>query len=530
MRRGRAAINVWPGWVDALATLVMVVMFLLMVFMVAQFYTREALTGRENQLKRLSGQIGEIADLLSMERQTNVDLRASFAQLSTELQASVAERDDLSNRLGQMTQRLEQVEAEASRNLQKLTEANKTLTSNRETIESQVRQVLALQAARDELAKRLAEDAAKLKTSDAERQRLASTLAETNKSVESARERNEDLARQIMALQTARDDLAKRLAEEAARLKATQDDAAKRLAEEAARLKAAQGESARLGASLTVTAKSAEAARERIDQLVRQIAGLEELKSRLEAEVKGKDEAAKTAADAMALLEKRLRESQATAEQEKAGGEKARDELSLLNRQVAALREQLARVGAALELAETKGKDQEVQIADLGRRLNVALASRVQELARYRSEFFGRLRETLGERADIRIVGDRFVLQSEVLFESGAADLGDEGKRQIANLAATLKQIAQRIPPEINWILRVDGHTDRKPIATAQFPSNWELSVARALSVVRMLAAEGIPAERLAATGFGEFQPLDQRDDEIGRRRNRRIEIKFDQR
>ncbi len=512
MRRGRAGINVWPGWVDALATLVMVVMFLLMVFMVAQFYTREALSGRESQLKRLSGQIGEIADLLSMERQTNADLRASFAQLSTELQASIAERDDLSNRLGQMTQRLEQVEAEASRNLQRLTDANKTLTSNRETIESQVRQVLALQAARDELAKRLAEEAARLKTSDAERQRLSTTLAETNKSVESARERSEDLARQIMALQAARDDLARRLAEESTKLKAT------------------QGENTRLTANLSETARSAEASRERIEQLARQVAGLEELKSRLEAEVKGKDDAAKTAAGAMALLEKRLSETQQTAEQEKAGGDKARDELALLNRQIAALREQLQRLGAALELAEAKGKEQEVQIADLGRRLNVALASKVQELARYRSEFFGRLRETLGERADIRIVGDRFVLQSEVLFESGSAVLGEEGRQQIARLATTLKRIATEIPPEINWILRVDGHTDSKPINTPQFPSNWELSVARALSVVRMLAAEGIPAERLAATGFGEFQPLDPRDDEIGRRRNRRIEIKFDQR
>lgn len=515
-RRGRAAINVWPGWVDALATLVMVVMFLLMVFMVAQFYTREALSGRENQLKRLSGQIGEIADLLSMERQTNVDLRASFAQLSSELQASITERDDLSNRLGQMTQRLEQVEAESSRNLQKLNEANKTLSSNRETIESQVRQVLALQAARDELAKRLAEESNRLRSTDAERQRLTATLAETNRSVESARERNEDLARQILALQTARDDLAKRLAEESTKLKSTQADNAK------------------LQANLADTAKTADQARERIDQLVKQIAGLEELKARLESEVKGKDDAAqtaaKTAADAMALLEKRLRETQASAEQEKASGDKARDELGLLNRQIAALRDQLQRLGAALEFAEAKGKEQEVQIADLGRRLNVALADKVQELARYRSEFFGRLRETLGERADIRIVGDRFVLQSEVLFESGAADLGEEGRRQISSLAATLREIAAKIPPGVNWILRVDGHTDNKPIATAQFPSNWELSFARALSVVRMLVADGIPPERVAAAGFGEFQPLDTRDDEIGRRRNRRIEIKFDQR
>ena len=166
-------------------------------------------------------------------------------------------------------------------------------------------------------------------------------------------------------------------------------------------------------------------------------------------------------------------------------------------------------------------------IADLGRRLNLALAGKVEELQRYRSEFFGRLRELLGNRAGIRVVDDRFVFQSEVLFASGSAALEVAGERQMAQLALTLLEIAREIPPDIPWILRVDGHTDSVPIRTTQFPSNWELSTARAISVVRYLTSQGIPPERLAATGFGEFQPIDRRDDEIGFRRNRRIELKL---
>ncbi len=167
---------------------------------------------------------------------------------------------------------------------------------------------------------------------------------------------------------------------------------------------------------------------------------------------------------------------------------------------------------------------------DLGKRLNAALARKVQELSRYRSEFFGRLRVVLGNRPDIRVVGDRFVFQSEVLFASGSAELGKEGQEQMARLAATLKSIAAKIPPEVDWVLRVDGHTDDVPISTARFPSNWELSTARAISVVKFLISQGIPPGRLAAAGFSEFQPLDTKEDEISRRRNRRIEMKLDQR
>ena len=201
-----------------------------------------------------------------------------------------------------------------------------------------------------------------------------------------------------------------------------------------------------------------------------------------------------------------------------------------MNRQIASLREQLARLNEILDATEAQNKEQQVQIADLGRRLNIALASKVQELARYRSEFFGRLRQVLGEHPDIRIVGDRFVFQSEVLFETGSAELGQEGRTQLARLARTLLDISREIPGEIDWVLRVDGHTDNRPIRTAQFPSNWELSTARAISVVKFLISQGLPPGRVAATGFGEFQPIDSDDDEIAYRRNRRIELKLTQR
>jgi chemotaxis protein MotB len=205
----------------------------------------------------------------------------------------------------------------------------------------------------------------------------------------------------------------------------------------------------------------------------------------------------------------------------------ARRQLGLLNRQIAALRQQLARIAVALEASEAKAKAQNVQIVNLGKRLNAALVSKVEELARYRSEFFGKLRQALGNQAGIRIVGDRFVFQSEVLFESGSATLVGTAGRQIRRIAEILKQVAARIPADVDWVLRVDGHTDRNPIKTPQFPSNWELSTGRAISVVKQLIALGIPPERLAPTGFGEHRPLDTGDTIQAHSRNRRIEFKL---
>jgi len=204
--------------------------------------------------------------------------------------------------------------------------------------------------------------------------------------------------------------------------------------------------------------------------------------------------------------------------------------VELLNQQIAALRRQIGALEKALDASEKRGQESQTQIADLGKRLNVALAKRVQELARYRSEFFGRLREVLGERQDIRIVGDRFVFQAEVLFASGSAEVNDVGRAQLDKLADALSQLEGTIPNELNWVLRIDGHTDINPISTEQFPSNWELSSARALSVVQHLIARGVAPNRLVAAGFGEFQPLDSASGADALRRNRRIELKLTER
>ncbi|MFO7297833.1 MAG: peptidoglycan -binding protein [Pseudomonadota bacterium] len=201
--------------------------------------------------------------------------------------------------------------------------------------------------------------------------------------------------------------------------------------------------------------------------------------------------------------------------------------VDLLNQQLLALRKQIAALNEALEASERKDQESQERIRDLGQRLNAALARQVQELQRYRSDFFGRLRELLKDRKDIRVVGDRFVFQAEVLFPSGQAELTPEGLAAIDQLATAILELERTIPPEIDWVLQVDGHTDRRPISSFQFPSNWELSTARAISVVRYLISRGVPPNRLVAAGYGEFQPLEEGDSEEAFRRNRRIELKL---
>jgi chemotaxis protein MotB len=217
-------------------------------------------------------------------------------------------------------------------------------------------------------------------------------------------------------------------------------------------------------------------------------------------------------------------------EAEKKMSEQQISQISLLNQQLAALRRQIAALEAALEASEKKEKESQTKISDLGSRLNVALAQRVQELNRYRSDFFGRLRQVLGNRPEIRIVGDRFVFQSEVFFDPGSAELKEGATPELDKLATALLELIDKIPKDIPWVLRVDGHTDVRPIANARFPSNWELSASRAISVVKYLISRGIPAERVVAAGFGEFQPIDPASNDEAYRRNRRIELKITER
>jgi chemotaxis protein MotB len=260
-------------------------------------------------------------------------------------------------------------------------------------------------------------------------------------------------------------------------------------------------------ANLQASLSAAEAEKSRLEQLL--------------AKGAGAGEAANARADALS----------GELDTEKQVSQRALSQVEILNQQIAALRKQIAALEDALQVSEEKDKESNTKIADLGRRLNVALAQRVQELNRYRSDFFGRLREILSDRENIRIVGDRFVFQSEVLFPTGSDQINDAGQVEMKKLAGAIIELQKEIPPEINWVLRVDGHTDNIPLSgTGRYKDNWELSTARATSVVKFLIANGVPPERLVAAGFGEFQPLDPADTDEARSKNRRIELKLTER
>jgi chemotaxis protein MotB len=412
----RSSIDIWPGFVDALAQLLMVIIFILLVFTAGQFYLSEALSGRDQALQQLQQQVNELGDLLALERRAKEDLRVSSADLSAQLASSQAERDQLAG---------------------KLRDADAIVSADKEKIDLQLREI-------------------------------------------------ESLRRDLDALKAVRADLEAKVAA---------------LAQQ----------------------PTSEQLRDRAKELEARLASEQERTALAQKEIDARDVRLRDLGTRADRAEQGL-----TAEKEISRNALAR--VDQLNAQLSALREQLSRIAAALDVSEAKVKEQQGQIVELGKRLNLALVNKVEELARYRSEFFGRLREVLGDRPDIRIDGDRFVFQSEVLFAPGSAELGDDAKQELTPVITALKEIAAKIPPDINWILRVDGHTDRRPINNPQFPSNWELSTARALSVVRFAIDQGIPAARLAAAGFADKQPLDPRSSEDAYRRNRRIELKLTER
>jgi chemotaxis protein MotB len=375
-RRGDNGLNAWPGYVDALSTLLMVIMFVLLVFVLAQAFLSVTLSSRDKQLDQVNQELAKLTEMLSLERGHAAEMQASIAQLGQQI-----------------------------------------ATGN------QVRAALA--------------------------QRL--TVAQG----------------QVAQANQAQQDLGAQLAD-------------------------ANSRAAAAGVALADATKTR-------DQLAAQLA---------EANVRA-GTATQQAAEATKF------------------SDSARAQLALLSQQIEQLRAQMAAVAQALDLAEAAGRDKDVQIANLGQRLNTALAAKVEELQQYRSEFFGKLRQVLANRPGISVVGDRFVFQSEVLFPVGGADMTDAGKAQINDLADTIKQIAPEIPANLHWIMRVDGHTDRQPIKGGPFASNWELSAERAITVVKLLIADGVPAEHLAATGFADYQPLDSGDTPDAYAKNRRIELRL---
>ena len=392
-RRNQNRIDIWPGFVDALASLLMVIIFLLMIFVIAQFFLGEALTGSNKALNKLRVQTNELSELLSLERTNNLKLNENIKSLSDRLSESIIDQ------------------GKKQILLQELTIRSETLVE-------------------------------KVKSLDAD-------LSQRDNKISS---QNEKITKQIQTIQLLKIETQK----------------------------------------LVVLRRS------------------------LEEKIK----------KSLTLLSSKNK----TIKNEKELSLKARAEIAYLNNQITVLRNQIIKIAQMLDDSELKAKKQQVRITSLGKRLNSALANKVQELSYYRSEFFGKLREILGNQPGVQIVGDRFVFQSEVLFTTGSDKLGKSGKAQISQLANTLQNIIKKIPPQIKWILRVDGHTDNIPIKSRRFPSNWELSTARAISVVKFLTSKGIKPNNLAATGFGEFQPIDPRTDKIANQKNRRIELKLTQR
>jgi chemotaxis protein MotB len=602
-RRDLRQSEIWPGFVDALSTLLLVIIFLLVVFVLGQFFLNQLLQGKDTRLATLERAIAELTTQLDMEQATSAELRQSVTQLSSELQAAIADRDDsaalladteaerdefrdrvftLEDQQAALTQTLNSLRAEADRLedvetqleqtvdvrdrlRQELEQAQQTIAADQETIELQLAQLVQLRRdietltkVRDELDLQVAEATALLQAADEAKARAAEELARLSSELQTAQEaqsanqqRNEQLTAELEAareergaldaevarlaalLLTAQTDGATRAArieELSTELEATRDQSSereRRIAELAAALETERAS----GEELSATAEELQRARE---QLLLELSQVRDRSAELEASLASEQARTTLAQRELEQRDLRLAEllrSGARTEDELATEQtlsrEALNQVDILNRQINALRVQLAALEQALDLEQQRIEEQEVTIADLGSKLNLALAGKVEELSRFRSEFFGRLRQLLGERPDVRIVGDRFVFQSEVLFPSASADIGANGRDELRKLAQSLREITAEMPSDLPWVLQINGHTDRRPIRTPEFPSNWELSTARAINVGRFLVNEGIPPERIAMAGFGEFQPIDDRDDEIAYRRNRRIEIKL---
>lgn len=428
MARSRARrdnVDIWPGFVDALSTLLMVIIFLLAVFMLGQFFLTQALEGRDEEVEELESTLNLAERMLEDERTASAGLERDVARLSADVDQLAGEQDRL------------QAELAASRQ------------------------------ARLELAQDL--------------------------------EQSRDEAGEF-----------------AARL----DDERSRRAREADR--ATQAEAALATAEETVAEREVAIDRqlEELTALRAEVEALAAVRDTLEAEVAELDTAMLAGLDAQSRLQEDLdAESQARVDAELRS--------RILQSQLGTLSGQLLELDDALGEKQAEIDAQSAVIADLGLRLNAALSEKVEELSQFRSDFLARLRGVLSGRDDVEIVGDRFVFQSEVLFAVGDAEIGPEGRAQLATLAESLIEISANFPDELPWVLQVDGHTDRQPITSGRYPSNWELSTARAISVARFLISQGLPPERLAARGFAEFQPIDPGDGPEAFRRNRRIELKL---
>lgn len=601
--------SIWPGFVDAMTGLLLVLMFVLTIFMVLQAVLTQRINGQEDELNSLSGEVAALAQALGMERRNSADLETQVGALNTSLTAArdrateqasliaalTATRDSQAAELENAQTQITSFEAQVATLLSQRDDANAQIASLVSQRKDADAQIAALSDQRDDAQARVAtlEDAqaALISEQDALNLALAAARSETDAQAEAARlaaarrealdalvanlrARNEDTQAQVAALTTAAEDAETALSEaESARIAeaAAAELLRDRLENADAELTAmtlsleAQRKDAEDTLTLLAAARAAEkdldamlaAALADVGKLETQVADRaalrEQLADALAAKVAAEAQAQEQLTDAQKDAQKQaalLAAAQSALSQETATSAAAQRQTELLNQQVAALRGQLGELQSLLDDAVARDAVKEVQLQSLGSDLNTALArvaaeerrraeleaaerkrleAETKNLEQYRSEFFGRLRDLLGNQAGVRIEGDRFVFSSEVLFPPGAAQLSTDGQREIAKVAEILRNIAADIPPEIDWVIRVDGHTDNQPLSgLGAFADNWELSQARALSVVKyMINFLGIAPDRLAANGFGQYQPVAEGDSESARAQNRRIELKL---
>jgi chemotaxis protein MotB len=524
--------SIWPGFVDAMTALLLVLMFVLTIFMVVQSMLRDQISGQEHELDALSAELNVLADALGLEQQKNLGLETQIGALNatlSELRATSeaqsetiagleAENTALTGRIASFEQQVASLIAERDAALtegaQLAAQIDDLEAAKAQLITEQEAAQLALAKARDEI------DAA------TEEARLAAA-------------RREALEALVTQLRAEAEDRQTALDAAQAELSQAEQD---RLADAAA-LQALKERFANADEELTAMSLALEEARKEAEETLTLLAAArtarDEMQAQLDQDISEREKQAALLAMAQAAL--------AEEEAKSAEGER---KLALLNAQVEQMRNQLSALQSTLDVRTARDAENQVQIDSLTQRLNTALAQgaaeeraraaleeaerkRLEEEAKtlqnYRSEFFGRMREILGNREGVRIVGDRFVFSSEVLFEPASADLNDEGKAQIARVAAILSEVSSEIPPEIDWVIRVDGHTDKTPLSgSGAYRDNWELSQARALSVVRYMSeALGFDPSRLVAAGFGEYQPVAEGDSPEALAQNRRIELKL---
>ncbi|QDL90886.1 peptidoglycan -binding protein [Paroceanicella profunda] len=584
-RSGRKPeVNIWPGFVDAMTALTLVLMFVLSMFMIVQFFLRETITGQESRLDQLGSEVAQLSQALGLARSRSESLQGQVTSLSADLadtrtlagqqalmiDSLTSERDSQAARIASFEEQvagllseksdlsaaLAAAQDETAQRQAALEEAQGTITTLQAENAREIDQKEAVQLALANLRKEVDAQAEAARLDASRREALQALVESLRADAQKSAARIAELDDKLTAEQQARvaeaaqakallDQFSDRKAEEISGLEAKLTDQEKLAAAEAAAAQALREKLANSQTELTSMTLALEEQRKKAEETLALLAAADAARTQLEtARADDRSEIDRSKAAAAKANELLARQRASASEDQK--------RIALLNQQTLELRRQLSSLQATLDASAQRDSDRQVQVETLGTQLNSALAQVAEEqrkraeleererkrleaeatdLRRARSEFFARTRAILEDRPGVEIVGDRFVFSSEILFPPGSADLSDAGKTQIARVAEVIRDVSRQIPDGIDWILRVDGHTDDTPLRGGRYADNWELSQARALSVVRFLIDdEGIPANRLSANGFGEFQPIDTGDSPEARARNRRIELKFTER